>query len=230
MAAAVKAVGRRPGLSIQSGRGSWPQGPRTSRTQHACGLRRPRSAEQGGCAEEQAPAGPDTCSFPNSAAIQEQRSPPMERSVRHGSERGRVVGRFLLLRGSGPHPNESIRDFKCDLKAGGRNRSCRGPCTAGCLRISAQSCLDQIHPKRDRIQHESMPLVLTGRQRFTAQKPAGRRPAHEQARQKAKPQGLLSSAAPRVAWERLLAVKRNAWGGTFRDGTPDVEPPESNGG
>ena len=38
--------------------------PRTSRTQHPCGLRRPHCAEQGGCARDSAPAGPDTHTFP----------------------------------------------------------------------------------------------------------------------------------------------------------------------
>jgi hypothetical protein len=94
---------------------------------------------------------------------------------------------------STPHPNESIQGFHCDQRAGGRNRSCRGHCTSGWLRIPAQSCLDQIHPKRDRTQHESMPSVLAGGQRFAALNPAGRRPAHGQARQKTMLRGLLSS-------------------------------------
>jgi hypothetical protein len=63
-----------PAVSIQGGRDSWPQGPKTSRTQHACGLRRPRSAEQGGCAGEQAPAGPDTRSFPASRPVEKRRA------------------------------------------------------------------------------------------------------------------------------------------------------------
>jgi hypothetical protein len=50
----ISAAGATPG----------PLGPRTSRTQHPCGLRRPRSAEQGGCAGSSVPAGPDTRSFP----------------------------------------------------------------------------------------------------------------------------------------------------------------------
>ena len=41
-----------------------PHRPRTSRTQHSCGLRRPRSAEQVVCAGNSASAGPDTLSFP----------------------------------------------------------------------------------------------------------------------------------------------------------------------
>jgi hypothetical protein len=39
-------------------------GLKASRIQHSCGLRRPRSAEQGGCAGDSVPAGPDTYTFP----------------------------------------------------------------------------------------------------------------------------------------------------------------------
>jgi hypothetical protein len=46
----VRARPRRPGLAIGGRRDSWPQGPKTSRTQHSCGLRRPGPAGPGGCA------------------------------------------------------------------------------------------------------------------------------------------------------------------------------------
>jgi hypothetical protein len=97
-----------PAVSIQGGRDSRPLGPKTSRTQHACGLRRPRSAEQGGCAGERSPGRSRYSFVPRFAASRKTAgsSPLRERPVRQGSRRGRVVRRFLLLgaavrRGSG---------------------------------------------------------------------------------------------------------------------------------
>jgi hypothetical protein len=51
-------------LAIGGRRDSWPPRPRTSRTQHSCGLRRPSPAGPGGWARDSAPAGPDTQGFP----------------------------------------------------------------------------------------------------------------------------------------------------------------------
>ena len=88
-------------LGYPGRRGSWPRRPRTSRTQHAYGLRRPRSAEQGGCAGEQRPGRSRYSFVPKPVAIRKAAgsSPPGERPVRYGSRPGRVVGRFLRLHG-----------------------------------------------------------------------------------------------------------------------------------
>src|SRR5262249_56251258 len=59
-----KGGGGGPGLAAGGKRGPGPEGNETSRTQHSCRLWRPRSAEQGGCARNGVPAGPDTRSFP----------------------------------------------------------------------------------------------------------------------------------------------------------------------
>lgn len=99
---------RRPGLNISSRRDSWPRRPRTSRTQHSCGLRRPRSAEQGGCARDNAPAGPDTHSFPAPWPFKFATGSLLERSVQLGRAHGRGGSsgdcsclRAALRRGSG---------------------------------------------------------------------------------------------------------------------------------
>src|SRR5205823_4915881 len=77
--------------------------PRTSRTQHSCGLRRPRSAERGGCAGSGVPAGPDTRSFPapwpfKSGGLVSQGRGQLGKA--HGW--GGSSGDRLLLRGRGP--------------------------------------------------------------------------------------------------------------------------------
>ena len=99
-AAVAEVAPQRPGLAIGSWRGSWPRRPRTNRTQPTCGLRRPRSAEQGGCARSSVLAGPDTHRFPAPWPFKVRRAhlPEGEGPVRLGSRTGRVVRRFLLLR------------------------------------------------------------------------------------------------------------------------------------
>jgi len=64
-------------------------GLRTSRTQHSCGLRRPRSAEQGGCAGDSAPAGPDTYTFPAPWPFEVSSGSPPEGGVQFGRAHGR---------------------------------------------------------------------------------------------------------------------------------------------
>jgi hypothetical protein len=63
--------------------------PRTSRTQHTCGLRRPRSGERGGCAGGQAPAGPDTRSFPAPWPFEDRRAHLRQGRGQLGSAHGR---------------------------------------------------------------------------------------------------------------------------------------------
>src|SRR5262245_31935511 len=62
-ATVAKAAPPRPGFGYRRQARSQPTA-RTNRTQHTCGLGRPRSAEQGGCARKRVLAGPDTHSFP----------------------------------------------------------------------------------------------------------------------------------------------------------------------
>ena len=90
-------------LAIGGGRNSGPRRPQTSRTQHSCGLWRPRSAEQA--------AVPGTAPRPVPIRVRSRlrghsRSGGLislgERPVRHGSRAGRVVRRSLLVRGGSP--------------------------------------------------------------------------------------------------------------------------------
>jgi hypothetical protein len=76
-------------LAIAGGRGSWPPRPRTSRTQHSCGLRRPHSAEQGGCARNSVPAGPATRSFPAPWPFEVRRAHLLQGRGQLGSAHGR---------------------------------------------------------------------------------------------------------------------------------------------
>jgi hypothetical protein len=65
------------------------RGPRTSRTQHSCGLRRPRPAGPGGCAGEQAPAGPDSRPFPVPWPVKKRRARLREGRGQFGQAHGR---------------------------------------------------------------------------------------------------------------------------------------------
>ena len=89
-------------LAIGGRRGSWPRGPRTSRTQHSCGLRRPGPAGPGGCAGEPAPAGPDTPSFPGPWPFKKRRAHPPQGGGQLGRAHGwgGSSGDGLLLRGA----------------------------------------------------------------------------------------------------------------------------------
>jgi hypothetical protein len=90
-------------LAICGRRACWAPRPETSRTQHSCGLWRPGPAGPGGCAREQAPARPDTHSFPAPWPFESDGLVSSgERPVRLGSRLGRVVGRFLPLPGCAP--------------------------------------------------------------------------------------------------------------------------------
>jgi hypothetical protein len=79
-----------------------PRAPRppTSRTQHSCGLWRPRPAGRGGCAGGSAPAGPDTYRCPGPWPFEVRLARPAGgRPVRQGSRLGRVVVGVFLLAG-----------------------------------------------------------------------------------------------------------------------------------
>jgi len=96
-----EAVPWRPGLASEGRRRLLAVKAKTSRTQHSCGLRRSRSAEQGGCAGVSAPAGPDTQAFPAPWPCECGRlTPRRECPVRPGSRSGRVVRRLLLILGA----------------------------------------------------------------------------------------------------------------------------------
>jgi hypothetical protein len=104
----VRTRPRRPDLALSGRRDSWPRRPRTRRTQHSCGLRRPRSVEQGGCARTRAPTGPDTPSFPAPWPFQVRRAHLLSRRVQFGTAHGRVGSsddpsffRAAVRRGSG---------------------------------------------------------------------------------------------------------------------------------
>ncbi len=88
-AAVVRTRPRRPGLAIGGRHDSGPQSAQTSRTQHSCRLWRPRSAELGGCAGEQAPVGPDTRSFPVPWPVEERRAHLRQGRGQLGSAHGR---------------------------------------------------------------------------------------------------------------------------------------------
>lgn len=104
MAAAAKAIGRRPGCFYPGQARRPASGARTSRTQHAYGLRRPRSAERGGCAGEHAPAGPDTRSCPMPWPVENRRAHLREGRGQLGKAHGRGGSSgdasFLVGRGS----------------------------------------------------------------------------------------------------------------------------------
>ena len=91
-------------LAIGGRRDSWPGRPRTSRTQHSCGLRRPGPAGPGGCAGGGVPAGPDTHSFPGPWPFKERRAHlPQGRGQLGKAHRwGGSSGDRSLLRGGGP--------------------------------------------------------------------------------------------------------------------------------
>jgi len=77
-----------PAWLSRAGVGSWLT-PWTSRTQHPCGLRRPYSAERGGCAGVSAPVGPDTHGFPAPWPFDSASGSLLERSVQLGRAHGR---------------------------------------------------------------------------------------------------------------------------------------------
>ena len=91
-------------LAIGGRRDSWPGRPRTSRTQHSYGLRRPDPAGPGGCAGEQAPAGPDTHSCPGPWPFKERRAHLPQGRGQLGTAHGwgGSSGDGLLPRGCGP--------------------------------------------------------------------------------------------------------------------------------
>jgi hypothetical protein len=115
-------------LVIGGKRDPWPRRPWTSRTQHSCGLRRPRPAEQGGCAGGGAPAGPDAQSFPGPWPFEVRRAHLREGRVQLGSAHGRGgpsgVSSLVVAvrRGSGglwggasaPSPQQ-VRQLRADL-------------------------------------------------------------------------------------------------------------------
>jgi hypothetical protein len=86
-AAVARAMAPRPGLLSAADAAPGPR-PWTSRTQHTCGLRRPRSAEQGGCARDQALAGPDTRSCPVPWPFEVRQAHLHQRRVPLGSAHG----------------------------------------------------------------------------------------------------------------------------------------------
>src|SRR5262249_57390414 len=84
-----KGGGGGPGLAAGGKRGPGPEGNETSRTQHSCRLWRPRSAEQGGCARNGVPAGPDTRSFPAPWPFKVRRAHLLGRGGQLGTAHGR---------------------------------------------------------------------------------------------------------------------------------------------
>jgi hypothetical protein len=128
MAAVVRARPWRLGFAIGGRRDPGPHRPRTSRTQHSCGLWRPSPAGPGGCAGDSAPAGPDTHPFPTPWPFESGGLVSFaERPVRLGSRPGRVVGRSLLFRGFAPAGRATAVNSeggrgRCPIKASG----CRG--------------------------------------------------------------------------------------------------------
>jgi hypothetical protein len=86
--------------------------PKTSRTQHPCGLRRPRSAERGGCAGGQCPGRSRYSCVPGSVAIRRCVGLALQREcpVRPGSRSGRVVRRLLVLGAAPRRGSGGLRD------------------------------------------------------------------------------------------------------------------------
>jgi hypothetical protein len=184
-------------LAISGRRDPGPRRPTTSRTPHSCGLRRPSPARPGGCAGEQAPAGPDPHSFPAPWPFKERRAHLPQGRGPFGTAHGR----------GGSSGVSSSFGAAARRGSGGPRDGASAPSPYSVRQLHADLVLSPDPPpgRRPRTDHRGQGSNRRGRRPTKASGGRGCGPGHA-----GRTRGPVTSVCRRCGWPRRLPFGRGS--------------------